>query len=88
MPDHPVALDIIRRLDRPVTGTSANRSGQQDLLDYNAIRTELGQDVDYIVETDSPPKGIPSTVIDLTTNLPKLVRQGALAMNEILGEIG
>ena len=88
MPNHPVALDIIRRLDRPITGTSANRSGQQDLLDYNAIRTELGEDVDYIVETGPPPKGTPSTIIDLTTKVPKLLRQGVLTMNEILGEIG
>ena len=88
MPDHPVALDIIRRLDRPITGTSANRSGQQDLLDYNAVRLDLGEDVDYIVEAGPSPKGTPSTVIDLTTNFPKLLRQGALTMNDILGEIG
>ena len=88
MPDHPVALDIIRRLDRPITGTSANRSGQQDFLDYNAVRSDLGEDVDYIVEAGPSPKGTPSTVIDLTTNVPKLLRQGALTMNDILGEIG
>jgi len=88
MPDHQVALDIIRRLDRPVTGTSANRSGQLDLLDYNSIKAVLGEDVDHIVETGPPPQGTPSTVIDLTTNFPKLLRQGALSMNQILEEIG
>ena len=88
MPDHPVALEMIRRLDRPITGTSANRSGQQDLLNYNAVRAELANDVDYIVQTGPQPKGAPSTVIDLTTEIPKLLRQGALPMDEILREAG
>ena len=88
MPDHPVALEIIKRLDRPITGTSANRSGQQDLLDYNAVRAELGNDVDYIVQTGPQPKGAPSTVVDLTTEVPTLLRQGTLSMDEILREVG
>lgn len=88
MPDHPVALEIIRRLDRPITGTSANRSGQQDLLDYDAVRAELAKDVDYIVQSGPQPKGAPSTVVDLTTEVPKLLRQGALPMDEILREAG
>ena len=87
MPDHPVALEIIRRLDRPITGTSANRSGHQDLLDYDAVKAELGKDVDYIVQSGPQPKGTPSTVIDLTTEIPTLLRQGALPMDEILLEI-
>ncbi len=88
MPDHPVALEIIRRLGRPITGTSANRSGQQDLLDYNAVRAELGNDVDYIVQTGPQPKGTPSTVVDLTTEFPTLLRQGALPLDEILRHVG
>ncbi len=88
MPDHPVALGIIRRLGKPITGTSANRSGQQDLLDYDAVKAELGKDVEYIVQSGPQPKGAPSTVIDLTTEFPKLLRQGALPMAEILREIG
>ena len=87
MPDHPVALEIIRRLDRPITGTSANRSGQQDSLDYKTVKAELGKDVDYIVQSGPQPKGAPSTVIDLTTEFPTLLRQGALPMDEILREI-
>lgn len=88
MPDHPVALDIIRRLGRPITGTSANRSGKQDLLEHDAVSTELGGDVDYIVKTGPQPKGAPSTVIGLTTTFPELLRKGALPMDEILREIG
>ena len=87
MPDHPVALEIIRRFGRPITGTSANRSGQQDLLDYKAVKAELGKDVDYIVRSGPQPKGAPSTVIDLTTEFPTLLRRGALPMDEILREI-
>lgn len=88
MPDHPVALDIIKSLGGPISGTSANRSGQQDLLDFDAVRAELGNDVDYVVQSGPQPRGAPSTVVDLTTETPKLLRQGALPMDEILRELG
>jgi L-threonylcarbamoyladenylate synthase len=88
MPNHPVALGIINRLGRPVTGTSANRSGRQDLLNLEAVTTELGEDVDYIVQSGPQPKGTPSTVVDLTTEVPTLLRQGTLLMDELLREIG
>jgi len=88
VPDHPVALDIIRRLNGPITGTSANRSGQRDLLDYDAVTAELGEDVDYIVRSGPQPKGASSTVVDLSAEFPKLLRQGALPMDQILREIG
>lgn len=88
MPNHPVALEIIRRLDRPITGTSANRSGQQDLLDIDSIRAELADDVDYIVQSGPQPDGTPSTIIDMTAEVPKLLRQGALPFEQILREAG
>lgn len=88
MPDHPVALEIIRLLGRPITGTSANRSGQPDLLDYHSVEAELGRDVDYIVQSGPPPRGAPSTIVDLTTGAPTMLRQGALPMEEILRQFG
>jgi L-threonylcarbamoyladenylate synthase len=88
MPNHPVALEIIRRLDRPITGTSANRSGQQDLLDLDSVRAELADDVDYIVQSGPQPNGTPSTIIDMTAEVPQLLRQGALPFEQILREAG
>lgn len=84
MPDHPVPLAITRELGRPITGTSANRSGQQDLLTLETIEAELGGEVDYIVKSGPSPEGIPSTVIDVTAGTPRLVRAGALDFAEIL----
>ncbi len=88
MPDHHTPLAITMELASPITGTSANRSGQQDLLTLEAIEAELGGEVDYIMPSGPPPSGIPSTVIDVTSGNPLLVRAGALDFEEILAVCG
>lgn len=84
MPAHQAPLALATELGRPITGTSANRSGQQDLLTLEAIEAELGGEVDYIMRSGPSPGGIPSTVIDVTFGNPRLVRAGALDFDEIL----
>ncbi len=86
MPAHQAPLALATKLERPITGTSANRSGQQDLLTVEAIEAELGGEVDYIMRSGPSPAGIPSTVIDITSGNPRLVRAGALDFDEILAE--
>ena len=88
MPDHHVPLAITRELGKPITGTSANRSGQRDLLTLEAIKTKLGGEVDLIMRSGPPPGGIPSTVIDVTSGNPRLVRAGALDFDEIVAVCG
>ena len=83
MPGHNAPLALARQLGRPITGTSANRSGQQDLLTLDAVEAELGGEVDYIIKAGPAPRGVPSTVIDLTAGAPCLVRLGSLPFEEI-----
>ena len=84
MPDHWVPLALAEELGRPITGTSANPSGGGDLLNLDEIAARLGREVDYIIECGPPPSGVASTVVDLTTGTPQLVREGALSFEEIL----
>ena len=84
MPGHPVALELIRRLGGPITGTSANRSGGQDLMTIEEVEAQLGHDVDYIIRSGPAPIGVSSTVVDATAGTPKLVRQGSLPFQQIL----
>ena len=84
MPGHPVPLELARRLGRPITGTSANLSGQPDLLDLSALESQLGNLVDYIIQAGPVPAGTASTIVDVSSDAPQLLREGAISMEEVL----
>lgn len=84
MPDHWVPLALMEELGRPITGTSANLSGGGDLLTLDEVAATLGREVDYIIRCGPAPLGVASTIVDVTTGTPQLVREGALAFDEIL----
>ena len=88
MPDHPVPLVVTGRLGRPITGTSANRSGEPDLISMEGVEVNLGGLVDQIIRCGPSPKGIHSTIVDVTSGAPTLLREGAIPFKEILLECG
>ena len=88
MPAHRIPLAVARRLGRPITGTSANLSRQPDLLDLDSIENQLGNLVDYIIRSGPPPEGTGSTVVDITRNEPRLLREGAISLQEIMETAG
>ncbi len=88
MPAHWAPVALAGKLGKPITGTSANRSGEPDLLNLEAVEAQLGDQVDYIMRAGPAPEGIPSTVVDLTAGKPRLLRQGALPFQEVLAAWG
>ena len=88
MPAHRIPLALARRLGRPITGTSANLSGQPDLMDLDSIENQLGDLVDCIIRSGPPPEGTGSTVVDITSNEPRLLREGAISLQEIMETAG
>ena len=87
MPGHAVPLEIARKLGRPITGTSANRSGETDPATLDGVEAELGHLVDHIVRAGPAPGGRASTVVDVTGGAPRLLRQGALPFREVLAAV-
>lgn len=83
MPDHPVPLALVAGLGRPITGTSANPSGGPDPVTADDVRRLLGDRVDYILDGGPAVVGSPSTIVDLTGEGPRLVRQGAIEYDSI-----
>ena len=76
--DNAFCKEVIRRLGKPITSTSANLSGQPSALTFNDISDELKQSVDYVVQlyhdTISKPKS--STIIKLNAdNSFEIIRQ-------------
>lgn len=83
MPDHPVPLELIRGLGRPITGTSANPTGGSDPVTAEDVESTLGTRIDHIIDGGPAPMGQPSTILDLSGQRPRLVRLGALGVEDI-----
>jgi len=80
---HPVALGLVRALGEPVTAPSANRSDAAPPTTASEVLAGLGTAVDLvdlILDGGPTPGGAPSTVLDVTTDPPRVIRQGALRL--------
>jgi len=89
MPLHPVALDLLR-LVGPMAVSSANRSGSPPATNAAAAQTQLGEDVSVYLDGGQSPIGVASTVIDLTAEVPRVLRAGAVSIDrirEVIGEV-
>lgn len=78
-PRQPLVCRLMANLGLPLTGTSANRSGQMSLTTAAAVAREFGDGVDLILEAGPCPGGLPSTIVDVTGVPPRLVRAGAIS---------
>jgi L-threonylcarbamoyladenylate synthase len=84
IPDHPVALDLLAA-SGPLAVTSANRSGDPPALHEAEARGLLGGGVAVYLEGRCP-GGASSTVVDMTTDPPTMLREGPLGFRELLGD--
>lgn len=82
-PRHPLTCRLITALGYPITGTSANRSGRPPLTQAAEVAREFGDEVDLILDAGECQGGKPSTIIDASHFLPRLVRAGAIPATEL-----
>jgi L-threonylcarbamoyladenylate synthase len=61
----------------PLTGTSANRSGEPPMADPDELARGLGAHLDLLVDDGTTPGGAPSTIVDATVEPPRVLRSGA-----------
>lgn len=88
MPDHPVPLALADALGRPITGTSANRSGEPDITDPAELRRILASRVDGIITSGPRPRGTASTIVAVSGEGLTLLREGALPYDDVLATAG
>jgi L-threonylcarbamoyladenylate synthase len=84
VPAHDLARDLARALGRPVTATSANRSGEAASADPDAVIAALGGAIDVILDGGRSPGGPPSTIVDARADTPRLVRDGAVPWDRVV----
>ncbi len=82
MPDHPVALDLLRRTG-PLAVTSANLSGFSSTVTAQEVIEQLGGRIHLILDGGSTPAGVPSTVVDCLGLEPIILRPGPLSLEDL-----
>ena len=85
---HPLARRLCQLYGRPLTGTSANLSGREPLSRAAEIEPELGELVDLILENGPCPGGLPSTILNVAQEPPRLIRAGAIGIEELTRHLG
>jgi L-threonylcarbamoyladenylate synthase len=68
--------DLVRELGEPLTATSANLSGEGELADPDEVRRLFDGQVDLVIDAGPAPGGAPSTIVDLTRERPRVLREG------------
>jgi L-threonylcarbamoyladenylate synthase len=89
-PAHPMAQALIRAAGRPIAGPSANRSGAVSPTRAEHVAESLGDRVKLILDGGPCEVGLESTVLDLTTAMPTLLRPGGAtreAIEEVIGPV-
>lgn len=87
VPDHPVAIALAGALGYPITSTSANRSGDRPTADPDEVGRVLGADLDGLVDGGRCPGGLPSTIVDASGPVLRLLRAGVIAWDRVLESV-
>lgn len=86
MPSNKIALELIKEAGVPIAAPSANISGRPSPTDINRCIQDLDGRVDYIIGGDRSDYGVESTILDLTSNPPLILRPGGITL-EMLREV-
>ncbi|MDH7571219.1 MAG: L-threonylcarbamoyladenylate synthase [Armatimonadota bacterium] len=77
LPDHAVARALIEAVG-PIAAPSANRSGERSAISAEDVLNDLAGRIEMVLDAGPSPLQRPSTVVDLTTDPPRVVREGAV----------
>ncbi|MBW3583087.1 MAG: threonylcarbamoyl-AMP synthase [Euryarchaeota archaeon] len=84
MPAHPVALALIRLVERPLAAPSANRSGRPSPTRAAHVARDLAGHIDGILDGGPCQVGLESTVLDVRRDPPVILRHGAVTREMLL----
>lgn len=88
MPDHPVALELLRTLQKPLAAPSANRSGKPSPTRAAHVAEDLDGIIPCILDGGTTGIGLESTVLDVTLAQPVILRPGGITKEMLEVVIG
>jgi len=83
VPDHPVALALLRELGTPIVASSANLTGEPPARNAEDAIRRLGGSVAVVLDSGESEIGVASTVVDVTVDPPVILRHGAISDQRI-----
>jgi len=88
VPSHPVAQELLRAFGGGIAAPSANRFGQVSPTTAAHVREDLGKDVELVLDGGPSEVGIESTIVDLSSGDPVVLRPGRISAAELEGALG
>jgi L-threonylcarbamoyladenylate synthase len=82
MPLHPVALEVLKQTG-PLAVSSANRTGLPAATTVDEAKEQLGESVSVYLDGGPCADNVPSTILDLTGVIPKVLRAGAIPLDRL-----
>jgi L-threonylcarbamoyladenylate synthase len=87
LPGHPAAFSLVKHVKGPLTGTSANLSGRAGCHRAQDLEPQIAGQLDLILDAGTLMGGVGSTVVDVTVDPPRILREGQVAANDILSRV-
>lgn len=87
IPDNQFCLNLAKEFGRPYTTTSANAAGEPPMRSVQKIIEQLGKRaafIDLAIDAGELPQKLPSTVVDVSEGIAKVLREGAIPTDEIV----
>jgi len=88
VPNHPVALDVLTKLNFPVAAPSANPFGYISPTTAQHVAQQLGEQIPYILDGGHCSVGVESTIVGIENDRPTVLRKGGLSVEAIEARIG
>jgi L-threonylcarbamoyladenylate synthase len=90
MPSHPVARELLKVCNLPIAAPSANTSGKPSPTKASYVMEDMDGKIDAVIDGGSCQVGVESTVVDVTEEVPLLLRPGGVTyrqLTDVLGEV-
>ena len=88
MPSHPAARKLLKTCGLPVAAPSANTSGKPSPTSARHVYDDMNGKIDAIVDGGRCEVGLESTVVDVTDDIPRLLRPGGITYEQLCGALG
>lgn len=83
MPNHPIALELISQSQVPIAAPSANLSGKPSPTNANHVVEDMLGKIEMIIDGGDTGVGLESTVLDLSTDTPTILRPGGVTLEDL-----
>lgn len=88
VPDQPIARALLHAFGRGVAAPSANRFGRVSPTTAADVQTDLGDDVDVVLDGGPCTVGVESTIVDCTGERARVLRQGGITVGQLTDVLG